>query len=501
MKAAIYSRYSAGPNQTDISIEGQQAACKKYIKEKGYSLAGSYADRHITGKTDKRPAFQEMISDAEAGKFEVLVVYTLDRFSRGESDIAYYKHVLGKAGVKIESATERIPDGPEGILLEKMLEGLAVYYSLELSRKIKRGMKTRAEKGAAVGGPVPFGYRLKDRAYEVKEDEAEAIEKCFRKIAEGESMADCARYLNAHGFRTNRGGSFGSGSVRGLLTNRKYIGIWSYDGIEIQDGLPAIVDPDLFQVVQNKIKDNKKHRPRGDFALTGKLICGGCGSYMRGTSGTSKTGKIHYYYRCPGKDRKNIPRDWLEHLIAEHVRGVLTAPQELASLIDKIFTLQQEENTSEGESELLKKKLASIDQKTDRAVDWILQNGPDFPGSDRIRKRLEDLEEERKAVEAQLQAVGEVRLLTKTEIETALRSELIGKLTDQEVIRDLVYRVTLYPDRIFLELPLTDRPGVLKSKEVPVFDQTPLWWSIGGSDRTSGVQILKGRVVLGFLLQ
>lgn len=119
-KAVIYARYSAGSGQTDQSIEGQVRECKSYIKQQGFELVGTYADRHITGRTDRRPEFQRMITDAETGKFDVVVVYTTDRFSRSKYDSVVYKKQLKDLGIQICYAAENIPDGPEGILLEEI---------------------------------------------------------------------------------------------------------------------------------------------------------------------------------------------------------------------------------------------------------------------------------------------------------------------------------------------------------------------------------------------
>ena len=90
-RAVIYARYSAGSGQTDQSIEGQVRECKRYIKQNKMQLVDVYADRHITGRTDRRPEFQRMISDAESDKFDTVVVYTTDRFSRSKYDSVVYK--------------------------------------------------------------------------------------------------------------------------------------------------------------------------------------------------------------------------------------------------------------------------------------------------------------------------------------------------------------------------------------------------------------------------
>ena len=126
-RAAIYARYSAGSGQTDQSIEGQVRECEQFIKGRGLDLVATYADRHITGRTDRRPEFQRMIADAESGSFDVVVVYSTDRFSRDKYDSAIYKRKLKNCGVQILYAAENIPEGPEGIILESVLEGIAEF--------------------------------------------------------------------------------------------------------------------------------------------------------------------------------------------------------------------------------------------------------------------------------------------------------------------------------------------------------------------------------------
>ena len=158
-KAVIYARYSAGSGQTDQSIEGQVRECKKYIKQNKLKLVDTYADRHITGRTDRRPEFQRMIDDAKSGAFEVVVVYTTDRFSRSKYDSVVYKKQLKDLGIEIRYAAINIPEGPEGILLEALMEGWAQYYSEELSRKVQRGMHDSAMKCRATGSTPPIGYR------------------------------------------------------------------------------------------------------------------------------------------------------------------------------------------------------------------------------------------------------------------------------------------------------------------------------------------------------
>ena len=94
--------------------------------------------------------------------FDTVLVWKLDRFARNRYDSAHYKAVLRRNGVKVVSATENISDGPEGIILESMLEGMAEYYSAELAQKINRGLTENALKGKNNGGGIPLGYQLTD---------------------------------------------------------------------------------------------------------------------------------------------------------------------------------------------------------------------------------------------------------------------------------------------------------------------------------------------------
>ena len=99
MNTVIYARYSAGPRQTDQSIEGQLRVCTDFCKQRGLTVIDTYCDRHISGRTDERPEFQRLIADAKRKKFEAVVVYKTDRFARNKYDSAVYKRELKRNGI------------------------------------------------------------------------------------------------------------------------------------------------------------------------------------------------------------------------------------------------------------------------------------------------------------------------------------------------------------------------------------------------------------------
>ena len=135
MTAVIYARYSSD-NQREESIEGQIRECTAYAEKNDITIVKHYIDRAISAKTDNRPQFQQMIKDSDKKLFDIVLVWKLDRFARNRYDSARYKTQLKKNGVKLMSATEIISEGPEGIILESVLEGYAEYYSADLAEKV-----------------------------------------------------------------------------------------------------------------------------------------------------------------------------------------------------------------------------------------------------------------------------------------------------------------------------------------------------------------------------
>lgn len=140
--ACLYLRYSSS-NQTEQSIEGQMHVCQDFCKRHNIRIVEMYIDRATSASKDieKRVEFLKMIKDSEKGNFDAVIVYKLDRFARSRYDSATYKYRLKRNGVQLVSATENITQDPEGIILESVLEGMAEFYSAELSQKINRGMR------------------------------------------------------------------------------------------------------------------------------------------------------------------------------------------------------------------------------------------------------------------------------------------------------------------------------------------------------------------------
>ena len=260
MNVIIYARYSSD-RQTEQSIEGQLKECYEYAQRNGYTVVGEYIDRAISGTTDHRPEFLRMIADGDKKLFQAVLVYQLDRFARNRYDSATYKARLKKNGIRVLSARENISDDASGVLMEAVLEGMAEYYSVELSQKIRRGMDINAEKCLSTGGNVALGFYVDDKKrFQIDLNTAPVVKQIFEMYASGHSMADIIRYLNANHIKTSYGNAFNKNSINRILRNKRYIGIYTYRGTEIPDGLPRIICDDLFYEVQDMI-DKKKKAP------------------------------------------------------------------------------------------------------------------------------------------------------------------------------------------------------------------------------------------------
>lgn len=356
--AVAYYRYSPGGRQGEQSIEGQAAEAHRWASNHNVLIVREYADRRISGRTDDRAEFQQMLKDLDKIKPTFLILWKLDRFGRNREEIAFNKHKCKKSGVKLVYVAESIPDTPEGVILEAVMEGMAEYYSLQLSSNIRRGQKIAASKCLALGGKGIIGYRVgPDKRYEIDPDTAPIVKEIFHRYVSGESQAQIVRWLNKSGRRTSHNAPFTVNSLRTLLKNEKYTGIYIWkDEIRIEGGMPSIVDHETWEKAQHRMITNKASPARmdikADFMLTGKLFCGHCGGPMSGISGTSQNGNTHYYYICSsrrkksggnGCKKKNVRKEWIEELVLRHVRHLLKKDDLLESIANKCYDIYMSE--------------------------------------------------------------------------------------------------------------------------------------------------------------
>ena len=445
MKAVIYARYSSHA-QREESIEGQLRECKEFALKNNLTIIGEYCDHAISGKTDQRPEFQRLIKDSEKGHFEAVVMYTLDRFARNRYDSAIYKAKLKKNGVRVFYAKQPMPDTPEGIILESVLEGYAEYYSENLARSIKRGMKENALHGLAPGQTPPLGYMVgEDRKYHIEPVGAKIVQEIFQRYADGQSVTQIIDWANEQGFKTSRGNPFNKNSLRTMLHNDKYIGVYRYMDVVIEDGVPPIISKDLFEKVQIMHKHNYSARARTkaieDYLLTTKVFCGHCGSPMVGESGTSKSGKLHFYYKCTCRkrehncDKKVEKKEWLEEVAVRYTVETVLTDENIEIIAKKAMELIEKESADTSFLEGLKAQKRDYEKK----IGNIMRAIEDGIYSDTTKNRLAELEECVRDVDGQI-AHEEMKkpLLSKERIIYWLASFKSGDIDDMDYRRRVI---------------------------------------------------------------
>jgi site-specific DNA recombinase len=346
IRAALYTRVSTEDQAREgYSLAVQRDFLTDFARREGWQIyhpSGKnkvYEDDGYSGYSTDRPALSQLLADARAGKFDLILVYKLDRFSRRLRDILNILDELDSLGIQFKSATE--PYETTSSSGKLMLQQLGSFAEFEWNRIIERvfpGMVRGVKDGHWQGARyAPFGYSYDKttKRLTIVEDEAGIVKDIFQKYLSGLSCQKIAGEFYEQKIKTRSGGLFNSSLVRKMLRNKIYIGklVWNahhYDKkqktlkgaryikndpsqIVESDGLhKPIISEDIFGQVQNILDHNRKgnhvrHRKR-DYPLSGVVKCAVCQSPYNGVSNVKnrRTGEKRAYYRCSGRARHNI---------------------------------------------------------------------------------------------------------------------------------------------------------------------------------------------------
>ena len=476
MTAVIYARYSSD-SQREASIEGQLRDCKDYAERNNITIVGTYIDRAYSAKTDDRPEFQRMVKDSARKIFDAVLVWKLDCFARNRYDAVYYKRQLEKNGVHLISVMEPISDGPEGIMIESLLIGMAEYYSAELAIKVARGEWENALQCKYNGGVVPLGYVIgkEDRLYHIDSETAPIVQEIFTRYADGEPAEKIAASLNERGLRTRTGKPFVKNSFFQIFKNRRHIGEYSYKDIVIPGGvpaIPAIVDKDLFDRVQerfakNKIAHGRPAKEEVNYLLTTKIFCGKCGTLMAGESGTSHMGNVYHYYKCGrakrrGKehcDLRAIRKEPLERFVVDTALKVIFNTEIIDHLADLILEAQAKENTR---LPALRSQLRDVEKRLSNLLEAIEQ-GILTPTT---KQRLDELEALQDALNASiLEEELQKPSLSREQIlfwfEQFRHGDVNSTAYQRQIIDNFVNLVYVFEDRVVLNFNFKDTSKII----------------------------------------
>ena len=455
--AVIYARYSSHA-QREASIEQQFKKCLEFAEKSGLEVAHMYSDKAITGKTDRRADFQQMMRDASRGKFQYVIAWKSNRMGRNMLEAMMNDVKLREMGIRCLYVEEDFEDNAAGRFALRNMMNVNQFYSENMAEDIMRGMMDNAQSCMTNGGVLPYGYRRgKDGKFEIVEEEAAIVREIFIKVKNDVPFVDIASEFNSRGIKTRKRAAWNKNSFAKILTNERYLGIYLWGDIRIENGMPQIIDEELFESVQEKLKTKAnprgRHRVGGDYLLTGKLFCGKCGAPMVGMSGTSGTaGRKHYYYACQNArakkmcEKKAARRDDVELMVAEAVRKYIMQDDVIQWMVDCCEEFQK--NTFESQQLAADtKQLASIKVSIKNLVDAIA-NGL---YTESTKERLLELESEKKRVERSIsvQTCG-LKPYDRDAVQFYLESFRDGEVEDKQFQRRLfdqfVDAVYLYED-------------------------------------------------------
>ena len=394
LRVAIYTRVSSDMQLEGYSLDYQKQVCEEFALSKGWQKENFmyYCDPAKSATNDKRPEFQRMISDAQSGRFDVLVVHKLDRFMRNMNLCTQYLKILLDSNIAIFFFADNLDFSVEEIggIKYTMFAWFADYYSQNLSKECKKGLDMVFESGRQSGWAA-WGYLKEEgsHSYIIDETKRDIIVEVFEKYATGEySYADLSRLLNEKGFTRRNGNPFSSRDISRMIHTPFYAG-YVVHGAEKKEGIhKAIISREMFekcqQVGDERYQKYKKKNQNnlGDvsdrFMLHKLLICKDCGKRIAlWTQKKKDSGKVYTYYSelnnpvtpvCPHRVRKTaskVPEQQITDLLSN-----IRIPDEWISLVLKEkfqdFSLYDKEIESlERQAKFLKER-ALADDITDK---------------------------------------------------------------------------------------------------------------------------------------
>ena len=462
--AVIYARYSSN-NQTEQSIEGQVRVCQEYAKQHDILIIGQYIDRAISGTTDKRPDFQQMLIDSKKKEWNYVLVYRYDRFSRDIYASVIHEQELNNRGIQLISATEQIPETSEGGILKGVIQLMNNYYVKELRQKVKRGMRETRLKGHFQGGTVPYGYKLNNKKLEVDEEHAKIVNHIYNQYAIDVPVISIINGLTARGILYNNK-PFKPNVIYTMLKNEKYTGVYKIDDQVYTNIYPQIISNDLFDRVRRKTEENRigSKSSQSVYMFRHKLRCGYCGMPISADTSRNRYNTQFQYYKCLGvKKYKNgcikdtIQKGVLEELLMNAIVEELAKPETFKLIVKNVLQLQEEHRKEN--SNLVGLVNAKI--QAQKSLDNIVLAVEQGLITKTTGQRIKDLETQIEDLEKQImvEKSNSCSVLTEDEIKQFYKTAL--KQSGLALINYIIKEVKLYNDKaeIIFNTPIKKSPN------------------------------------------
>lgn len=387
MNAAIYARVSTTQQaEHGYSLQTQIDACRKKLKELGITSSKVYKDDGYSGAFLERPALDRLRDDLSL--YDIVIVYDTDRLARNVMLLLLITEEIEKHCQLIFVNTE-YSQTPESKLFFQIKGSFAEYERIKIANRTARGKRGKLQKGLPVQDAHIYGYSFDNGQYVINDTQAEIVRLIFDLYARSTaSIPTITKYLNAHGITTLRGKKWTQDGVHRILRREHYAGeyyantqivkktgpntriIKPRDKSEwIRMQIPAIVDRETFNAVQEKLTRNRTQKIRqtkNDYLLQGLLFCANCGKKI--VLHHANSGKGYYdWYKCVSARRNaSCGSRFMRPEITDKL--VWKAIQEIC---DNETTLKQyinQDNTDDTPE--IMKKLDKIAEKQNAILSW-----------------------------------------------------------------------------------------------------------------------------------
>ena len=354
MKTAyIYARYSSD-NQREESIAAQLRAIHEYCDTNGIRILQEFKDEAFSARTAKRPEFQRMFGVIRERPADLLIVHKLDRFARSRADAAFYRSKLKEKGMRLVSVLERLDDSPESIIMEGLLDSMNEYYSANLSRETKKGLKENIMEGKRNGGKAPIGYTVINQ-HLVPNTDAQKVTRIFEMYAEGKSYKEMEEFSG-----------WPHSNIRNMLQNEVYLGHLISGSNRCENAHEALVSQDTWNACRRRISSangNASNRAKYDYMLARMLVCEKCGKPMTGL----RSGK-YFFYSCRTHGCKYWRKEELEDRVCEALSNKLRPTDEIKA---RFFASVQSRVNSRTKDEEAEKRNIINSQRISKLINSI----------------------------------------------------------------------------------------------------------------------------------
>ena len=465
----LYIRYSS-TGQNEQTVEGQIRVCKEWAEQNGYTVVGIYIDKAKSAwsDSDKRVEFNKMLADAGTGKFQYILVYKFDRFSRNRIDSMMHKQRLKKEfGIRVISATEPVSDDEGGEIYEMFLEWNDEKYSQRLSKRVRDGLDTSVANGTFCGGTINYGYKIRKepipnkndkyiKYVDIDDEQAEVVRIVFDEYVKGTTKEDIAKELNKRGYKF-RGQPFKAKHFDLWLKNERYTGVFSFGSRRCDNMFPKIIEPCVFEKAQKRLQKNKYFAgalsTREPYLLTSKCECGHCGTDAVSDGGTSKSGNAIYYYACKKKkkdecDKRREKKERLELLTVVRAVRYIKDPKRAEIIVDDVLR-HYDNRVGDSGMKSLDARIASVRKEVESMTTRFLETNVKLL-RDSIEQRmietevlLNDLIEQK----AKLTVEKGFRFTKKDLLEfiaDLVKGDPNDKAYQKKIIDNLIYKVFIY---------------------------------------------------------